>query len=110
MAHESVQALTSAVKVEADEQGGTLSIDTFTRTIVKEVKDWARSKIDTEEERDALIEAALNLADLYVAPRFPTGWTIIRAMIRQFADSAFDGIPDLLAASPPRTDPNTAIA
>ena len=109
MAHESVASLNAAVKRLAVDQGGTISIDGFYRAVVLELKTWVRSKIDTEEERDALIEATLALADLYVKPRWPGIWPFIRTGIKEFADSTFDSVPELLAASP-RIDPDSSIA
>lgn len=107
---QSVVAMSASVESQAAEQGGSLSIDTFLRAIKDEAKKWVREQVDTEEERDAIIQSVLVLADIYVAPRWPFGWPTIRSAIEAFADSALDSLPTLLASSPPRTDPNTSIA
>lgn len=103
-------SLKSAVEAQAAAQGGTLGLDEFVWIIFTDGKKWAREKLDTEEERDALIAYGLSLADQVVAARFPVVWPIVRKSLEALLDEAIDNVPILLAASPPPSDPNTSIA
>lgn len=94
-------ALYGAVEAKAKESGGVLGTGTFFRTVLEQLvagaKAQAKAAIDTEEERDVLIEYALKAADAFVAPKFPFGWRYARAGIQSFLDESLDGLPDLLA-------------
>lgn len=67
---------------------------TFLRIVLGVFKE----RIDTEEERDALIDAALLLADKLVAGRFPLVWPVVRFGLRETLDEAGDKLPELLSA------------
>lgn len=94
---QSVHALSSAVESQAAASGGALGLGTFLRTVLSTVKSFGVQLIDTEAERDALIEKALALADLYVAPKFPVGWSFVRSAVQSFLDESLDNLPALLA-------------
>ncbi len=86
-----------AVVAQATAAGGTLGLGTFLRTVLDELKAIALQQVDTEEERDAIKDKVLSLADTYVAPKFPVGWKLVRNSVDVFLDESMDNLPGLLA-------------
>jgi hypothetical protein len=88
-------ALFAALKPQA--VNGAVGLGTYLRGFIDYLKSLARQAVDTEEERDAIVEAALKVADKLVAPRFPPSlWAITRNVIQAYADAAIDNLPALL--------------
>lgn len=56
----------------------------------------ARRGVDTEEERDAIIEIVLRMADRFVKPKWPIGWELARNALQGWLDQAIDHLPELL--------------
>lgn len=91
-----LQTFSATVESAAASQGGTLGLGNFLRIAFDAAKQLAATQVDTEEERDALIERALQLADLFVAPRFPIGWALVRRNLQAVLDEALDDLPKWL--------------
>lgn len=99
----------SAIEARAAAGDGTVGLDDFFNTVIGDSKKWAREKLDTEEERDAVNGYFVALADQYVAPRFPVIWGFVRESIVVFLDKAIDNVPMLLASAQ-ASDPNSSVA
>jgi hypothetical protein len=80
----------------ARETDGTMSLGSFIGNFLAWVKALAADKIDTEEERDAIVDVAMVAADRIVGPRL-FGWIMWRPMIREVLDQGIDYLPGLLA-------------
>lgn len=76
---------------------GTVGLGTFYRVALDWLKSLALAQVDTEAERDDIVEVVLKAADALVGTKFPFGWTIVRASIQSFLDDAIDQLPTLLA-------------
>lgn len=92
------QALHAAVESQAAGAGGSLGLGTFTRIILDQLRAFAVAQIDTEEERDAIKDKILSLADVFVKPKFPVGWTFVRGSLDSLLDDVLDRLPELLTA------------
>lgn len=79
---------------EAADESGAVGYGTFLRLAL----DLFKERIDTEEERDALIDSILLIADKLVAARFPLVWPVVRFGLRETLDEAGDKLPELLSA------------
>lgn len=76
---------------------GTIGVGTFLRGVVDYLKQLAKEQVDTEAERDAIVAAAMAIADKMVAAKFPPVlWGIIRPGIMNFLDQAIDKLPIIL--------------
>jgi len=89
-------ALQAAVESQAAGAGGSLGLGTFMRIIFDQLRAFAAAMVDTEEERDAIKEKILTLADTFVKPKFPFAWGLIRNAIDSALDQAMDNLPALL--------------
>ena len=76
---------------------GTLGFWAFVLQVLSWAKQLARDQVDTEEERDAIVDGAMLVADRVVAPKFPWGWAAIRPLLREGLDQGIDYLPTLLA-------------
>lgn len=92
------ESLASHVQAQAAAAGGTLGLGSFYRAIVDGIKAAAITTIDTEEERDAIKDRLLSLADVVVAPRFGALWLVTRPTVDWTLDEYMDKLPALLAA------------
>lgn len=103
------QALQAAVESQAAGAGGSLGLGTFTRIILDQLRAFAVAQLDTEEERDAIKDRVLSLADAFVAPKFPFYWPLVRSAIDSLMDESLDKLPALLsqqfASAPQVTNP-----
>ena len=75
----------------------TIGFWQFVYQVLAWAKQLARDQVDTEEERDAIVDGAMLVADRFVAPRFPWGWVAIRPLLREGLDQGIDFLPALLA-------------
>lgn len=88
--------LESAISAQASASGGVLGLGTFVRLVIDQLRAFAVTQIDTEEERDAIKNKILVLADTFVATRFPLGWVFVRSALDSFLDEAIDNLPALI--------------
>lgn len=91
------ESLASHVSAQAAAAGGTLGLGSFLRAIVDGLKAAAITTIDTEEERDAIKDRLLAVADVVVAPRFGPLWGITRTTVDWTLDEYMDKLPALLS-------------
>lgn len=91
-----LDSFAASVESHATAAGGTLGLGTYYRLVIDHLKAMAVAQVDTEEERDAIKDKALALADLYVAPKFPFGWVFVRKYLDSFLDESMDNLPAFL--------------
>lgn len=93
-------ALTADVDAfaKAAENGArSVGLSTFINVAIDWLKGLARDKVDTEEERDAIVAAVMAVADAFVASRFPPFvWRLVRPNVERILDDAIDNLPALL--------------
>lgn len=94
--HPQAQAMFGAIESHAQAAGGTLGLGSFLRVVIDTLKSRAHASIDTEEERDAIVDAVMKAADTFVAPKFPIAWAQVRTGIRTILDDAIDHLPSLV--------------
>lgn len=76
---------------------GQVGAGTFLRTAAGWVKQLALAQVDTEAERDAIIDVVMKAADVLVAGKFPPViWGFVRTSIQTFLDEYIDKLPGLL--------------
>ena len=74
-----------------------VGLGSFLRTFVDWLRSLASQAIDTEEERDRIVDVAMSVADKVVAVRFSAAlWVMIRPSVRELLDEAIDSLPGLI--------------
>ena len=90
-----LQALASGVQAQAAATGA-IGEGTFLRLVFAMFRDLAYQQIDTDAERDAIKSFVMQLADTFVAPRFPLGWRIARIGLESAIDTGLDNLAEFL--------------
>lgn len=83
---------------------GAVGYGTFVRVVTDALKRLAaqlkaagKAAIDTEEERDAIVESVMKLADSFVAGKFsPLVWAYFRQTLADYLDEQIDRLPALV--------------